>query len=460
MKRTENTILKTDSYKPSHYLQYPPGTTGVYSFLESRGGEFPSTTFFGLQYILKRHLVGSVVTHEDIREARELFGAHFGTAAFFNEAGWRRIVDVHGGRLPVRIRAVPEGTVVPTGNILLDMENTDSQLPWVTNYLETIVSQVWYPTTVATQSGAMRQVILRALEETGDPSLIDFKLHCFGYRGSTSDESAGIGGAAHLVNSLGTDTLAALQVAREYYGEAMAGYSIPAAEHSTITSWGRQHEVDAYRHMLRTFPTGLVAVVSDSYDIYHACSELWGTVLKDEVLARDGTLVIRPDSGDPHIVLPQVLEILGQKFGTTVNDKGYLVLNPKVRVIQGDGIDRRSLGSILTTLQLNGWSADNIAFGSGGGLLQKVDRDTSKFAIKCAARLENGVWQDVMKDPVTDSGKRSKAGRMKLIRQTSGEYATVRESEPGIDLLVPVFENGELLQEYSLAEVRQRARAG
>lgn len=454
--RSENLILKTDSYKPSHWRQYPPGTRGIYSFFESRGGDFDRTVFFGLQYILKRHLEGVRVSAKDIEEAKSAFAAHFGSGALFNEAGWQRIVSVHGGRLPIRIKAVPEGSVIPTRNVLMTIEGTDPEIPWITNYLETLLSQVWYPTTVATLSHSMRGIVTEALEETGDPSLISFKVHDFGYRGSTSDESAGIGGAAHLVNFMGSDTLAGILVARDFYGEPMAGFSIPAAEHSTITAWGKEREADAYRHMLEQFPSGLVAVVSDSYDIYRACRDLWGKELREQVLARDGTLVIRPDSGDPHEVLPKILEILGQAFGATVNDKGYRVLNPKVRIIQGDGINLQSLRSILVTLKLRGWSADNIAFGSGGGLLQKVDRDTCKFAFKCSATEDGSGWQDAMKDPVTDPGKRSKAGRMKLIRDASG-FATVRESAPGEDLLETVFENGTLLREQSFADIRARA---
>ena len=451
-----NPILATDSYKVSHWKQYPQGTRSVYSFLESRGGIFPETLFFGLQYILKRYLVGQVVTQADIFEAREFFTAHFGSSEIFNEAGWQRIVDEHGGCLPVRIKAVAEGLRIPTGNVLLTMENTDPQLPWLTNYLETLILQVWYPTTVATQSYYMKKIIREFLEETGSPELIDFKLHDFGYRGSTSDESAGIGGAAHLVNFKGSDTLAGILVARDYYSETMAGFSIPAAEHSTITAWGKSNERAAYENMLDQFPAGLVAVVSDSYDIFNACQNIWGQALRDKILESDGVLVVRPDSGEPTEVLPQMFAILGDAFGFELNAKGYKLLNPKVRVIQGDGIDRETLRPILLALKNNSWSADNIAFGSGGGLLQKVNRDTSKFAIKCSEVKVNGERRQVMKDPITDPEKRSKAGRMKLLKN-AGRYETVAENVPGEDQLRVVFEDGQLMREYSFEDIRQRA---
>ena len=452
----ENLILKTDSYKVSHWRQYPKGTSSVFSFLESRGGQFPESVFFGLQYIIKRHLLGVVITAEDIAEARELFASHFGDSTLFNEEGWQYILDKYQGRLPIRIKAVPEGSVIPVHNVLMTVENTDPKVPWLTNYLETLLCQIWYPITVATQSRSMRELIMRALQETGDPSLIDFKLHDFGYRGSTSDESAGIGGAAHLINFKGTDTMAAVDLLRKYYSEPMAGFSIPAAEHSTITSWGRNREVDAFDNMLTAFPTGLVAVVSDSYNVFEACSDLWGTKLRDKVLNRDGVLVVRPDSGYPPEVVVKVLDILGSRFGYTYNPKGYKVLNPKVRVIQGDGITHPMLGTILEAMKAEHWSADNLAFGSGGGLLQKVDRDTKKFAFKASAVKIGGLWGDVYKDPITDPGKKSKAGRLKLVLD-NGIYKTIRLEENNLpDQLVTVFENGELLVDQTFAEIRTR----
>jgi nicotinamide phosphoribosyltransferase len=295
----DNICCLTDSYKISHYKQYPPRSQHVYSYFESRSGStYPETVFFGLQYFLRRYLAGSVVTQEKIDAADRLFAQHFG-APVFNRTGWEHILHRHGGRLPVEIKAVPEGTVVPESNVLMTIENTDPAVYWLTNWLETLLVQVWYPSTVATQSRAMKRVILDALKRTGDPSLIPFKLHDFGFRGVTCPEQAALGGAAHLVNFQGTDTVAGLLLAREIYDCEMAGFSIPAAEHSTITSWGEQHEVDAMRNMLVQYPTGLVACVSDSFDIFRACSEYWGKLLKTEVLARDGTLVVRPDSGDP-----------------------------------------------------------------------------------------------------------------------------------------------------------------
>lgn len=455
-----NICLLSDSYKQSHHLQYPPNTRIVSSYMESRGGLFNKTVFFGLQAILKKNFVGRVVTKEKIDLAEKLVNTHIGPN-IFNRKGWDYILNEHDGYLPIKIEAVPEGSLVDVSNILMKVTNTDEECFWLTNFVETVLLQTWYPITVATLSYNIKVEILKYLEKTGDPSLINFKLHDFGYRGCSSPESAGLGGMAHLLNFLGTDTLAALEDAQEYYYEPCAGFSIPAAEHSTITSWGRENEAVSYENMLKAFPTGLVAVVSDSYDIYSACADLWGEVLKDKVEAREGTLVIRPDSGEPHHVVVNCLDILGQKFGYTVNDKGYKVLNPKVRVIQGDGINLDSLKLILHVMKQNEWSADNVAFGMGGALLQQVNRDTQKFAFKCSyihVKGERGV-REVYKDPVTDSGKRSKSGKLHLVKK-NGRYVTVKQ-QPCIaftekDELQTVFENGKLVRDYSFSDIRKR----
>jgi nicotinamide phosphoribosyltransferase len=299
------------------------------------------------------------------------------------------------------------------------------------------------------------------LEKSGDPSTIDFKLHDFGARGVSSMESAGIGSAAHLVNFMGTDTISGVLFAREYYNAGIAGFSIPAAEHSTITSWGRDNEVKAYSNMVSQFgkPGALLAVVSDSYDIYEAC-RMWSTELKQQVIDSGATVVIRPDSGDPVEVLPKMMRILGEGFGYTTNAKGYKVLN-NVRLLWGDGINQLSVRSILgVVVDLNGWSIDNLAFGMGGALLQQLDRDTQQFAMKCSAAEINGEWVDVFKDPITDSGKVSKKGRVTLWTNGTGEFVSSVDmpkqwADYGwTDALVPVYWNGNLHKDYTFEEVR------
>ena len=465
MKLAKNIILNTDSYKVSMFKQYPAGTTGVYSYIESRGGRYDRTVFFGLQAFIKEYLL-TPIKQADIDIADEILTAH---GEPFNRAGWQYILDKHNGYLPVVIRAVPEGSVVPVKNVLATIENTDPEAYWLTTWLETaLLRAIWYPTTVATQSHKIREVILDYLEKTGDPNLIDFKLHDFGARGVSSQESAAIGGAAHLVNFMGTDTISGILHAREFYNAGIAGFSIPAAEHSTITSWGRDGELAAYRNMLNQFakPGSIVAIVSDSYDIFNAARTLWGEELRQQVIDSGATVVIRPDSGDPLTINQQLIEILGEKFGYTKNAKGFKVLN-NVRLIQGDGVNELSIRSILGGFMAMGWSADNIAFGMGGALLQQLDRDTQKFAMKCSSAEVNGRWIDVQKDPITDSGKKSKAGRTQLWTNSGGEFASgvtapTGWTDRGIGEWTPalqeVFRDGRLVKEITFDEVRANAR--
>ena len=465
MKLAKNIILNVDSYKTSMFKQYPVGTTGVYSYIESRGGRYDRTVFFGLQAFIKEYLL-EPITQADIDIADEILVAH---GEPFNRAGWQYILDNHNGYLPVVIRAVPEGTVVPVKNVLATIENTDSECFWLTTWLETaLLRAVWYGTTVATQSYTIKQVILDYLERTGDPTTIDFKLHDFGARGVSSMESAGIGGAAHLVNFMGTDTITGILYAREFYRAGIAGFSIPAMEHSTVTSWGRAGEVDAYRNMLNQYakPGAVLAVVSDSYDIYNAAEKLWGEELRQQVIDSGATVVIRPDSGDPVEVNMKLIEILGQKFGYTTNTKGFKVLN-NVRLIQGDGVNELTIRSILGALMAMGWSADNIAFGMGGALLQQVDRDTQQFAMKCSAvEIGLGNWIDVVKDPITDPGKKSKAGCVSLWK-SGGEWSSAVDQPKGWfdkgfgpfeQMLETVFLDGKLIRDYTFEEVRANAR--
>ncbi len=456
---SRNLVLRTDSYKFTHWKQYPPGTQCVYSYLESRGGMFKRTLFFGLQYYLIEYLEGVVVSEEDVIEARAFVDGHIGPGAF-NFEGWMHIVRRHGGRLPVVIKAVPEGSLVDVRNVLVTIENTDPLCYWLPNYLETLLLKVWYPISVATLSNAIHEAVEQALDRSGDPALIDFKLHDFGYRGVSSEETAGIGAAAHLINFKGTDTVAGIRCLQRYYGsEEMEGFSIPAAEHSTITAWGRENEVQAYDNMLTQFPNGLVAVVSDSYNVYDACEKLWGEMLHDKVLKREGTLVIRPDSGNPREVVLKVLEILGRKFGYETNAKGYRVLNPHVRIIQGDGVNYWTIQDTLTAMIRAGWSADNISFGMGGALLQQLNRDTQKFAFKCSSITVNGEDREVFKDPVDGHDKASKKGRLAL-HNTNGKWTTTRTGNgdaPG-DALRVVFRDGEVLVRDTVKEVRERVK--
>jgi len=460
---SNNFILKTDSYKFSHPYLYPEGMTSMHNYLESRGGDYPATIFFGLQYILKKHF-STPITLSDVDEAEQFCKLH---GVPFHKKGWLHIVNQCDGKLPLRIRAVPEGSLVPCHNALMTIESNDSEVPWLPGHVETLLMQLWYPITVATRSYYTRQLILESLKKTSDnpDQEIDFKHHSFGYRGVSSCESAGIGGAAELLSSKGTDTIAGIICAMEYYHSDMCGFSIPASEHSVITSYGRDKELEAYQTMLNQYgkPGAIFACVSDSYDIYNACEHLWGEALKEQVVKSGAMVVIRPDSGSPVEVVSKCLIILNNKFGSVRNSKGYKVLN-NVRLIQGDGININSIKEILAVINNMGFSTDNIAFGQGGGSLQKLDRDTFRMAIKSSSIMINREERNVCKSPITDPGKVSKTGRLDLIRDMNGNWQTVKlyngATHHPLTVMKTVFEDGLLLVDETFDVIRNRVING
>lgn len=452
-----NICLLTDSYKLCHWNMYPEGTEKVYSYFESRkGATFNKTVFFGLQYILQKYLTGQVVTKEKIDAAEDLVNAHMGPGKF-NRAGWQLILDKWDGRLPLEINAVPEGTPVPTGNVMMTVVNLEPQCPWLTNYVETLLTQVWYPSTVATLSREIKLMLENYAVKTCEGiDHVAFQLHDFGYRGATSVESAGLGGAGHLINFSGTDTIRAIELINKYYHSQAQAYSVPATEHSIMTSLGRNGEKQVMAKLLKDYPTGILSVVIDSYN-YREFIKMCAEEFSKEILNRDGKVVFRPDSGDPTSVSLEVVEMLGAVFGYIKNELGYRVLHPKVGALWGDGIDYQGIRNILFNLKNTGWASSNMVFGMGGGLLQKVNRDTQRFAFKCSAQCRNGVWYDIFKDPL-DSSKRSKTGSLALI-YWNGEYSTVTLDEHSrhMDCLKTVFLKGNLLHQTDFASVKQRA---
>lgn len=459
-----NLILATDSYKQSHFLQYPSEARVISAYVEARLNDFSDEVLFlGLQPFLIDYL-GKPVTSADVDEAEAICTAH---GVPFNRAGWDAIVADHGGFLPIAIKALPEGMIVPAGVPLVQVENTDPRMPWLPTFIETaLLRAIWYPTTVATLSWKCKAIIRAGLEKSSDDvtGQLPFKLHDFGARGVSSGESAALGGMAHLVNFMGSDTLEGIMAARRYYGADMAGFSIPAAEHSTMTSWGREREEEAYANMLDAFDGEgrIVAVVSDSYDLDKAVADIWGGSLRDKVLGRQGTLVVRPDSGDPIETPLRTVQTLWEKFGGTTNAKGFRVLDPHVRVIQGDGMNIASIARLVDRMLEAGFAIDNIAFGMGGGLLQQVNRDTLRFAMKANALKDAaGQWRDVSKRPATDPTKGSKAGRQAVVRENGRLVAARLEAvDPAQDQLLPVWRNGDLLVCHGFDEVRARSEAG
>ena len=465
-----NPILDTDSYKASHFVQYPPGTQSVYSYVEPRSNKaFSEVPFVGLHYALNR-IVENPITKEAVEQAEDFFKAH---GEPFNRTGWDRIVEKYEGLPPLQIRAVPEGTVVPIRNVCMTVENVDHRFDLaITSYYETqLLRGTWYASTVAAITREVRRLYKKQLELTSDLSGQDlemkslFALNDFGSRGASSFETSAIGGFGHLTNSWGTDNVPAVALARDYYGCQMAGYSIPASEHSTVTCWPGQQEGEknALRNHINNFgskennPTGLYAFVSDSYDLFEFVSNVIGGELKDLILSQDNTLVVRPDSGEPTVVVPEVLRRLYDRFGGRVNSKGKIVLNDKVRVIQGDGMNLQSIPIFLQSVVDAGFSVENVVMGMGGGLLQEVTRDTAGWAMKCSSITIDGINYDVFKQPKTDMSKASKRGRLALIRNRSGGLETINREDLGNrrDILEVVYDKGRILVTPTLDDIRR-----
>lgn len=463
-------ITATDSYKMNHWAQYPEGLETIYSYFESRvGAVYDETPLFGLQYFLKEYLEGVRVTKEDIDYAELLCKAHFGSSEMFNREMWEHILNEYGGKLPVRIKAVPEGLPIPTGNVLMTVESLDPKCAPLTNHLETMLTHVWYGSTVCARSRYLRKIFNKFLKKTDEDedrkNALMFMLHDFGFRGVSSFESAAIGGAAHLANFMGTDTIAAMEFLMKYYDASIDGlaYSVPATEHSVMTSLGRNGEEKLVRKLIKKYHSGILSVVSDSYDIENFIGNI-GKKLKKEILERDGKFVFRPDSlrykGDtPEKQMLWIARKLYEVFGGTKNSKGYIKLHPKVGMLWGDGIDAEGIIRILEVLEENGFAASNCVVGMGGGLLQKLNRDTQRFAFKASAMKIDGGWVDIFKMPL-DKSKASKKGRLALIRSDSGEYLTIPESQlmsESENILKTVFEMGEVPTVYTLNEVRYLA---
>lgn len=460
---SRNLVLDCDSYKVTHPKQYPEGMTYMHSYIESRGGLYGYTKFFGLQYYLKKYL-SKKVTKEMVDEAEEIFKLH---GVPFDRSGWDYIVNELDGHLPLRIRAVPEGAIIPNHNVLVTIESTCEKTPWLVSWLEPLILKVWYPTTVATYSFKTKQIIKHFLDITSDntESELPFKFHDFGYRGASSEETAAIGGLAHLTNFKGTDNINSLELGRRYYSCPMPGFSIPAAEHSTVTSWGRDKEKDAMKHIIEAFPNNPVSVVCDSYNFFSAVENIICKDLKDTIEKRTFPVIVRPDSGDAIANVLFALEKLDDAYGSVVNSKGYKVLN-HTRIIQGDNVHEDTTWDILKSVCDSGYAIDNIALGCGGSLLQgnehsSMNRDTHKFAMKCSCVKVKDKYIDVYKNPITDRGKISKKGRLDLIKNNDGKYISVNISNlpentyHESSLMETVFENGKILKEYTLDEVRE-----
>lgn len=472
---SNNLILNTDTYKASHWLQLPEGVSGMYSYIESRGTntEMTEVVQFGLQAIIKKFLINPI-TEKDVLRAEKFVNRHVGQG-IFNKESWMHIVNKHNGKLPLKIRALPEGTVVPMQNVMVAVEATDPECAWLVSYFEPLLLQMWYSSTVASISYDVRKMIETAFDESVDNDRRDqiaFKFHDFGFRGASSTESAEIGASGHLLSFLGTDTMRAVASLYDYYNldeeddESMPAFSVEASEHSVMcanSDADNRNDRNALMKMLERLEKngGIVSVVADTYDVYRFAKWVTEPEIQDRIKSSGGTFVLRPDSGDPLEVPIDVIEILLEGFGSSVNSKGYRVLPDHIRVLQGDGVNQNSIQEILNRMLAKGISAENIVFGAGGALLQHCDRDWFKFAMKASSITVGDEERDVFKDPITDSVKRSKKGRVTTFKDQNGNYFSDRIELQRVntkikDQLITVYENGELLINESFTTIRNR----
>jgi nicotinamide phosphoribosyltransferase len=452
-----NIIINVDNYKHCHYSLYPPGTEYVSSYIESRGGEFPSTMFIGLQAFLREYLMRPI-TLEDIDEAEHIEREQ---GVPFNRDLWMGILNDYGGFLPVEIEAVPEGTVLPPRNVLVQLVNTDPKYWWVTSFFETaLLRAIWYPTTIGSVSWLLKQVIRDTLEHTSDnPQMLRSMLHDYGARGVSSMESAALGGMAHLVNFSQSDTVPGILAAKRYYNAGNISNSGPNSEHAGFSAWGRENEAAALRNMLEMYrDAGCALLLTDTYDHENCVKNILGGELKQMIENFPGLVGARPDSGDIVQVTADTTEWLMDAFGYETNSKGFRVLPPYIRVVQGDGVNFAALPQVFIEMERRGFSAENALFGMGGGLLQHHNRDTMNFGQKANAVCVNGEWRDIYKAPSGSGMKVSKKGRLAL-KFDNGTYTTVpRDSiPPEENELVPVFRNGKLLKKWDFAEVIERS---
>ena len=467
-------LYDTDSYNGSHFEMYPDGTTEVSGYLEPRmNSEHENIAVYGLQYQLKEYLSTHTqrdLSQQNVKKAQRAWENH---GLPFNLQAWEILRDELDGKLPIEIQSVPEGFWLPKGNVMMQVRNTDSRFYWLPTWLETTLVQVWYPCNVATISKEVLMDMYKALEETGCEdiwSVLQFMLHDFGFRGTTCREQAYIGGSAHLVNFMGTDTFPAMRFIDEYYvnkdkfqGEIPTwGYSIPASNHAVIMAFGGPvYEPKAFRHILEKFlrEGKFVACVSDTYNLFRAL-DIWGTEFRDMILNSKGRLVVRPDSGDPVVIAPKAILKLMSYFGYTTNAMCYKVLPSVIRLIWGDGTSPEIIRKVLQVLKENRIASENVVFGMGAGLLQKHDRDTCSIAFKINERVVKGERRGCQKDPETGHYKASKIGRLALI-DYYGKPTTIPEIDLGNreNLLQTVYSNGELLVDWDFREIRERAKA-
>jgi len=499
-----NPFLLTDGYKTGHHQQYPEGTTLVYSNFTPRSNKYApkgcdQVVVFGSQMVMKQiHEMfqeGFFSQPKDVvcGEVKRELSMYLGTD--YDVTHIEKLHDL--GYLPIIVKSITEGKTVPIKVPVLTIYNTHPDFYWLTNYLETLLSNLlWKPMTSATIANQYRKVLTKWMEKTDKENawFIDWQGHDFSMRGMDSAEATISSGLGHLTSFSGSDSLPTIYGARKYYGETgfVCG-SVPATEHSVMCAGTKEDEVETFRRLLNTYPKGILSVVSDTWDLWKVCTEHVVT-LKEEILARDGKLVIRPDSGNPVDILcgfpkneegllynseenikngdsyylepkntPEekgVIELLWDVFGGTINEQGYKVLDSHIGAIYGDSITIDRANEICERLEAKGFASTNVVLGIGSFTYQYNTRDTFGFAMKATYVEINGEGREIFKDPITDDGTKKSATGLLCVEELPdgkiGLYDKVTWNTENTGLLRPIYEDGVFYNQTTLTEIRKK----
>lgn len=487
--KINNPILYTDSYKASQYRMgfdddfdedgQKEKLVNVYAFIEARtGGKHNEIVVAGCHDVANM-LSRINVTKEHVDEAEKFYADHFGNKNVFDRRPWDVVVNKYCGWIPIEFYGIPDGTIVPVGTPICTLESTDEECAQLVSHFEGLIQKaIWYPTTVATTSLDFSKAISKALDETTTQEVkeawLPFAHQDFGYRGAASEESAILGGVAHLYISCGSDTVTAVNGANSNF-TGMSGFSVPASEHNQMMSKGRDGEFKIVKRLLKKYPEGNLSVVADTYDLMNFVHQVSSGEIREMVMNRNGTLVIRPDSllknddesyMTPAETISQVFKVLGNNLADviTINPKGYMVLDKHYKIIYGDGLNVQKVRDILQRMKEDGWSAENIVFGTGGNLLQKgIDRDTDRFAMKASEQtfeietLDGKKFREVRNTAKETPGKESKKGRFRVVKRED-KILTLRADESDEEnLLVRMSCNGNICCPLDgLQQIRER----
>lgn len=492
-----NPLLMTDGYKLHHHKMYPENTEIVFSTFVPRNSKYykgiekDNVVSFGQQGVL--HFLNNLFTkyffeipktHIDsfLNNTKKFLDGY--TGFDYDITHFRELYDL--GYLPIEVRSIEEGTIVPIGYPLLTIHNTHPKFYWLTNFLETFISSnLWQSITSATIARDYKTILDKYAKETSE-STTEFQAHDFSMRGMSSVVSVIYSGLGHLTSFKGSDSLTAVEYAEHFYNQKKdVAYSVPASEHSVMCAGGKESEIETFRRLLKTYPKGVLSIVSDTWDLWKVCTK-YLPQLKEEILARDGKLVIRPDSGDPvNIVcgeflddngwdgicpnqkeylvksrkdLPKergVVQLLWDIFGGTVNSKGYKELDPHIGVIYGDSITLDRAEEICYKLKEKGFASTNVTLGIGSYTYQYNTRDSFSLAMKATYAKVNGEERNLVKDPITDSNKKSLKGLVaiinnKLIQETTWDIVNSTENQ-----LKVIYRDGKFYQETNLNQIRK-----